>query len=69
MKKLIADFKARDTAANIKILMAELEKLEENSQHKSISMYKIKQLIENEVKELEIKMHKEADQKSDKTEA
>lgn len=53
MNKLITDFKRRDTQTNIKSLRDEIQKLEENTLHKSISMYKIKQMIDTEVKELE----------------
>jgi|LauGreDrversion4_2_1035121.scaffolds.fasta_scaffold766374_3 hypothetical protein len=45
--------KARDTQSNIKHLMTELEKLEENTLRKSISMYKINQMMEQEAKEEE----------------
>jgi hypothetical protein len=46
MKGLIDKFKSRDTEGNIKNLMNELEKIEENTLKKSISMYKINQMME-----------------------
>jgi hypothetical protein len=41
LKKLVDKLRARDTKGNIKNLMTELEKLEEGTLRKSISMYKI----------------------------
>lgn len=46
LKGLIDKFKSRDTEGNIKNLINELEKLEENTLKKSISMYKINQMME-----------------------
>ena len=48
---MIEKLRARDTEGNIKHLMTELEKLEENTLRKSISMYKINQMMEQEEKE------------------
>ncbi len=42
MDNLIKTFKARDTDGNIKKLSEQLEKLDEGTLRKSISMYKIK---------------------------
>ena len=46
LKKLVDKLRARDTKGNIKNLMTELEKLEEGTLRKSISMYKINQMME-----------------------
>ena len=51
MDNLIKNFKQRDTDANIKKIMEQLEKIDENTQRKSISMYKIKQMMELQMKE------------------
>jgi hypothetical protein len=53
LARVIEKLRARDTEGNIKNLMNELEKLEEGSLRKSISMYKINQMMEQEAKEEE----------------
>lgn len=42
MEQLIKTFKARDTDGNIKQIVQQLENLDQNTQRKALSMYKIK---------------------------
>ena len=51
MENLIKNFQQRDTNSNIKKIMAQLEKIDEKTQRKSISMYKIKQMMDMQMKE------------------
>ena len=42
MENLIKTFQARDTDKNIKKIVEQLENIDENTQRKALSMYKIK---------------------------
>lgn len=46
MENLIKTFQARDTDGNIKKIVRQLENIDENTQRKALSMYKIKQMMD-----------------------
>jgi hypothetical protein len=46
MDSLIKTFQSRDTDGNIKKIMEQLDNIDENTQRKALSMYKIKQMME-----------------------
>lgn len=51
MDNLIKTFQSRDTNANIKKIVEQLENIDLNTQRKALSMYKIKQMMDQEMKE------------------
>ncbi len=51
MDSLIKTFQSRDTDGNIKKIMEQLDNIDVNTQRKALSMYKIKQMMEQQMKE------------------